>query len=169
MMKSYDEQPQVSWYVFRGWMSKHQTTGWKHIGLEALERGTHNPLNSHGLWTSDDTIRTLFIHYVKRLHAVFKGHYSDPKAHDESFWNLWWPRAARLKTLKNWQKSTKTHISMPPPHLHSVHNKNGDKAIMTWMPLTQLSHHSVMCENEIDLKILHWPELEQKGLLCWLY
>lgn len=83
-MKSYDEETQVSWYVFRGWKSKHQTTGWKHR-LEAIERATHNPLNSEGLWYSDENIRTLFIHHIKRLCSVFEGYYSDPKADDESF------------------------------------------------------------------------------------
>lgn len=56
-----------------------------------------------------------------------------------------------------------------PPHLCSVPSPNGDKTIMTQLAATQLSHCSIMSENEIDLKILRRPRLEQKGLLCWLY
>lgn len=40
---------------------------------------------------------------------------------------------------------------------------------MTQLAAGQLSHCSVMSENEIDLKILPQPRLEQEGLLCWLY
>lgn len=126
-MSGFTSYSQIAWWshmmnrpkcpdMFWGWMSKHQTTGWKHIRLEALERGTHNPLNSDGLWNSHENIRTLFIHHVKRLRTVFEGHYSDPKAHDESFWNLWWPRAPPkdlklCKVGKNQQKP----ISLCPP------------------------------------------------------
>lgn len=66
--------------------------------------------------------------------------------------------------------STKKPTSLCPQsllfHLWSVPSQNGDKTIMTRLAATQLSHCSIMSENEIDLKILRRPRLEQKGLLC---
>lgn len=95
-----------------------------------------------------------------------------------SYWPWWKP--LELVMTQNCSKrlcrvgkiSTKTHVSLcppAPPNLWSVPNKNRDKMIMTRLAFTRLSHRSIMSENEIDLKILHRPKLEQKGLLCWLY
>lgn len=102
-----------------------------------------------------------------------QGHYSHPTDQDESLWNLWWLRAvpkAFTKLCRIGKISTKTHVPKAfPPHLCSIPSQNGDKTIMTQLAATQLSHCSIMSENEIDLKILRRPGLEQKGLLCWLY
>lgn len=55
--------------------------------------------------------------------------------------------------------------SSPPTSVLSQ-AQNGDKMIMTQLAATQLSHRGIMSENEIVLKILRRPRLEQKGLLC---
>lgn len=74
------------------------------------------------------------------------------------------------KTLQNWQNINQNSRPCAPeasPLTSALSQaKMGTKTIMTQLAATQLSHCSIMSENEIDLKILRRPRLEQKGLLC---
>lgn len=99
----------------------------------------------------------------------------------KSCWPRWKPLERRMphsrfkrlhKTWQNWQnikQSPCLRAQTLSIHLLAVPGPNWDKMIMTPLAAIQLPHCSIMSENEIDLKILLWLGLDQKGLLCWLY
>ncbi|CAB1415898.1 unnamed protein product [Pleuronectes platessa] len=63
------------------------------------------------------------------------------------------------RTWQTWQKINQNTRPRGPGELSRPHlpAQNEDKTIMTRLAATQLSHCSIMSENEIDLKILRRP------------
>lgn len=69
----------VSWHVFSGWTSKHQTVGWEHIWSGGFERGSDIPLNCFELsgalfrsyWPRWKSLEVLMTHSLsKRLYKT---------------------------------------------------------------------------------------------------
>lgn len=164
MLQPHNKELSMSWYVFWGWSSKIQLqpSGW---GFLTVAQTAH--------WTGLDcelemTAYTLCSSampkdFAPSLQAIVQILLTKMKASgtcdaSELFQRASWNFTQLAKT------STKTPFLFLSP-LHSPR----PKTIMTQLAAGQLSHCSVMSENEIDLKILPQPRLEQKGLLCWLY
>lgn len=170
--KTHNEGFKVSCYVSCGWTRKHQTTGWKHTvsGWTSLK---DFPLNSIGWCASDESFRTrssaLSKDFTMSLQAIIQIRLTKMKASvtcDDSV-QLSKPSHTFADLAKNQPKTHVPKLSTTPLLFRPM--PNWVKTTMTQLAATQLSHCSIMSENEIDLKILRRPRLEQKGLLCWLY